>query len=61
MSVVLATWQAEIRRIVVPVLSGQQSLRNSHLKRKKLDVVVGTCHPSDGGKHKIGGSWSKLA
>jgi hypothetical protein len=24
-------------------------------------VVVGTCHPSDGGKHKIGGSWSKLA
>jgi hypothetical protein len=32
-----------------------------HLKRKKLDMVVRTCHPSNHRKHKIGGSWSRLA
>jgi hypothetical protein len=32
----------------------------SHFKGKKLGiVVVGTCHPSNSRKHKIGGSWSR--
>jgi hypothetical protein len=26
---------------------------------KKADMVAHTCHPSDSGKHKIGGSWSR--
>jgi hypothetical protein len=28
---------------------------------KKLGGVVHACHPSNGGKRKIGGSWSRLA
>jgi hypothetical protein len=31
-----------------------------HLNGKKLGVVVCTCHPSDGRRLKIGGSWSSL-
>jgi hypothetical protein len=30
-------------------------------KEKKLGMVESTCHPSNDKKHKIGGSWSKLA
>jgi hypothetical protein len=31
-----------------------------HLNRKKLGMVVCTCHPSEDRKHKIGGSWFRL-
>jgi hypothetical protein len=30
-----------------------------HLNSKKLSVVVRACHPSEGEKPKIRGSWSK--
>jgi hypothetical protein len=32
-----------------------------YLNEEKLDVVVYTCHPSEGGRNKIGELWSKLA
>jgi hypothetical protein len=51
--VILATWQAEIRRIVVPGQPRQTFVRHN-LSEKNLGVVVHACHPSDGGKHKIG-------
>jgi hypothetical protein len=33
----------------------------SHLNEEKLGMVASTCHTSDGGKHEIGGFWSRLA
>jgi hypothetical protein len=38
---------------------GQKTLARPHLKGKKLGMVVHTCHPSDGGKIKTGGSQSR--
>jgi hypothetical protein len=43
---ILATWEAGIRRIVVPGQPGQKSLQDPHLNGKKLGVVVHTCHLS---------------
>jgi hypothetical protein len=47
MAVILATWEIEIRRIVVQGQPGKSSQR-PHLKGKKLGVVD-TCHPSYSG------------
>jgi hypothetical protein len=44
MSVILATWEAEIRRIVI---QGQprQKVSETPSLQKMLNVVVHTCHP----------------
>jgi hypothetical protein len=39
--------------------SWSKKFMRPHLNRKKLCKVVYTCHPGYGGKHKIGGSWSR--
>jgi hypothetical protein len=53
--VILATWETEIRRIVVPGQPVQKKVRETpHLNRKKSYVVVQACHPSDSGKLKKG-------
>jgi hypothetical protein len=44
--VILATWEAEIGRITVPI---------PLLNGKKLSMVVHACHPNNGEKPKIGG------
>jgi hypothetical protein len=56
--IILATLEAEIRRIIV---SGQLRQKSSDLNGKKLGTVAHTCHPSEFEKHKIGDSWSRLA
>jgi hypothetical protein len=56
-----ATQEAEIRRITVPGQPCGKKFVRSHLNSKKLDMVAGFCHPSDGRKHQIGGSWFGLA
>jgi hypothetical protein len=58
--VIPATWESEIWWITVPVQLRQRSLYDpSH--QKKLDMVLCSCHPSYGKKHKIGRYQSKLA
>jgi ribosomal protein L31 len=58
MSLILAIWETEIRRIVV---SGQhrqkkkKSWQNHITTEKKLSIEVHACHPSYAGKTKIGG------
>jgi hypothetical protein len=47
-SVILATWEAKIRRTVVPGQPGhthKKKFARSHLNRKKLGVMVCGCHP----------------
>jgi hypothetical protein len=39
-------WEAEIRRIAVPGQPRQKKLARPHLKRKKLGVVMYSCHSS---------------
>jgi hypothetical protein len=39
----------------VPGWPGQKMSTRPHLNRKKLSVVAHACHPSNGGKPKIGG------
>jgi hypothetical protein len=41
--------------------SGPKMFVRLHLYRKKLDMVVYTCHLSEGGKHKIGELQSRPA
>jgi hypothetical protein len=38
---------------VVPGWTKQKNLQDLISTEKKLGVVVHTCHPSNGGKHKI--------
>jgi hypothetical protein len=45
----------EVRRVTVPGNFGQNKLVRPHLYGEG-DMVALTHHPSDGGKHKIGGS-----
>jgi hypothetical protein len=52
MPVILATWEAEIRRITVRGQLGQK-VRDPLLNGKKLGMVVHACHPRDGRKLKI--------
>jgi hypothetical protein len=51
--VILATWEDEIRRIKYNASPGKEVLQNPVPMKKKLGVVVCTCHPSYGGKYKI--------
>jgi hypothetical protein len=60
MPVILATLEAEFRRILVPCQPGQKKFARLHINGKKLGVVMNTCHPSNGGKHKIR-LWSRSA
>jgi hypothetical protein len=39
--IILATWEAEVRRIPVPRQPRQKSLQDLHLNGKKLGIVVG--------------------
>jgi hypothetical protein len=52
--VILATWKAEAGKIKV---WDQQGGAGGSLQDPIS--VVHICHPSDGKKHKIGGSWSR--
>jgi hypothetical protein len=45
----------------VPGHPGQESLKRSHVNRKKLDKVVHFFYPSYSRKYKIGGLQSRLA
>jgi hypothetical protein len=55
--VILATWEAEIQRIMVPGQPGlKKSLLDAISMEKKVGMVVCTCHPRKGvRKHKTGG------
>jgi hypothetical protein len=55
--VILATWEAEIRRIVVPGQTQEKSLRDPSQQKK----LVYTCPLSYTRKHKIRGLRSRLA
>jgi hypothetical protein len=46
MPVILATWEAENRRIVVPGWTGQKSFGDLISMEKKLGIVAHACHPS---------------
>jgi hypothetical protein len=46
MPVILATWEAQIKKIMVPCQSEKKKFARPQLSRKKLDMVVYTCHPS---------------
>jgi hypothetical protein len=59
MPVILATWEAEIRRMQLKVSLGKKYSR-PHLNQY-LGVVTCACHPSCYGKHEIRGSQSRLA
>jgi hypothetical protein len=52
--------EVEIRKIAVPCQPRQKKLWNP-ISMEKTGHVVHTCHPSNGGKCKIGGLWSKPA
>jgi hypothetical protein len=39
--------------------SRQKKVSRPHLKGKMLGMVAGACHPSNSGKCKIGGLWSR--
>jgi hypothetical protein len=56
MPVILATEDAEIKRITVPGQPGKKVLKTLP------QPIIGfrcACHPSHRRKHKIGGSWSR--
>jgi hypothetical protein len=62
MPVILATWEAGIRRIAAPGQARQKSLWDPiSPEKKKLEVVAHACHCSYGGKFKIGVSRSRPA
>jgi hypothetical protein len=44
---ILATWEAEIGKTVVPSQLRQKCLQDPISTGKKLDVVACTCHSSD--------------
>jgi ArsR family metal-binding transcriptional regulator len=53
MPIILATWEAEIRRIMVQVQSRQKDRVTSIPMEKKLGMAVHTCHPSNCGKCNV--------
>jgi hypothetical protein len=54
-------WEAEIGKFAVPGQLGYKKFTRPHLSGIKLDMVVYICLPSNGQKHKVGGSQSRLA
>jgi hypothetical protein len=58
MPVFLATWEAEIGKIRVSGQPGQKSFQDL-ISKEKAGYAACTCHPSSGGKHKVGRSWSR--
>jgi hypothetical protein len=61
MPVILATWEAEIRKIVIPSQHRQKKVHKSPLQQKKAGPGGATCHSSDGRKCHIEGWWFRLA
>jgi hypothetical protein len=53
--------EAEMGKIMISGQCGKKSLCDPISTRKKLGIMVLTCHPSVGGNLKIGGSWFKPA
>jgi hypothetical protein len=53
--------EAEMGRIAVPGQPEQKSLQDLISTEKIAGIVAYICHPSDSGKHKIRGSWSRQA
>jgi hypothetical protein len=61
---ILVTWEAEIGRIIFCPVSSKKKKKKackSPSQEKKSWARWHTCHPSDYRKHKLGGSWSRLA
>jgi hypothetical protein len=56
--IILYTWETEIRMIAVEGQSGKK-FRRLHLNQA-LGEVVHACHPSNDGKCKVVGSWSRF-
>jgi hypothetical protein len=56
--IILATWEAEISRIVVPGQPRQKSSWDTTSAGKTAGWVVYTYHPNNGRKHKMRGLWS---
>jgi hypothetical protein len=56
MPIILAIWKTEIRRIGVPGQSGPKKLQDGI----SIQVLVCTCHSTEGEKHKIGISCTAL-
>jgi hypothetical protein len=55
-------YSPEIRRIEVPRQPGQKSeTPPSQQQKQVLGMVVSACHPSDGRKPNVAGSWSRPA
>jgi hypothetical protein len=52
MPIILPTWEAKIRRIVVPGQFGQ-IVHETPSQGKKVGVMMCACHPRYGRKHKI--------
>jgi hypothetical protein len=53
--------EAEIGKMMVSGQPGQKSFQDATSMGKKLGMVAHACHPSEGGKHKIGGLPSRQA
>jgi hypothetical protein len=51
----------EMGRIMVQGQPRQKSLQDPISTERKLDMVIHAYHPSNGTKHKIGGTWSRVA
>jgi hypothetical protein len=54
-----ATWEGKILTIVAPGQPSQKTFVRHHFNGKNLDMVVQAWHPSEGRKHKTGGSQSR--
>jgi hypothetical protein len=56
MPIILATWEAEIRRTTVPrqPRPKKKKVMRLHGNGKKLGVVAHACHPGDRGRLKVG-------
>jgi hypothetical protein len=46
MPIILATWEADMGRILVPGQAWQKKSVRPHLDHQKLGMVILTCHPS---------------
>jgi hypothetical protein len=55
----LATWEAEVRSIMVPGQAGQKCSGDPYLIRKILAIVVCACHPSYSREHNVEELWSR--
>jgi hypothetical protein len=61
MPVILAIWEAEIKRIGVQGQLRQKCLQDRNLNGKKAGKTAHAYHSSEDGKNKIGESRSRLA